>query len=224
MVLNIGQFLKKDTTGHGWSVQQWLEAYTHALQCIGEAVESRCWRPEGKGFAPKVSLLVEAFIGVTGVQVTTNCHELLEQPPGDVLHQRDEGTHANIISYLDELAMCPPSGKAWDELVWPPASSAPHMPCQSEHVGYIQGCIVELVLTMAPFRFCMSNPGGSFICFTRGLIFEGNVLAYDPSTNKVEWIPMHGTTGDLLWAEEVSALALCNMVPHVLDEGAERLD
>ena len=41
MVLNIGQFLDKDTTGCGWGVQQWLEAYTHALQCIGEAAEGR---------------------------------------------------------------------------------------------------------------------------------------------------------------------------------------
>ena len=40
-------------------------------------------------------------------------------PSKDVLHQRDEGAHANIISYLDELAMHQPSQRAWDELVWP---------------------------------------------------------------------------------------------------------
>ena len=70
----------------------------------------------------------------------------------------------------------------------------------------------------------MSDPGGKFICFARGLIFEGNVLTYDPSTNGAEWIPVHSTASDLSWVEEMSALALCNMVPHVPDEGAERLD
>ena len=31
-IINIGQFLEGDTTGCGWGVQQWLEAYTHVLQ------------------------------------------------------------------------------------------------------------------------------------------------------------------------------------------------
>ena len=92
------------------------------------------------------------------------------------------------------------------------------MPCQNEHVGYILGHIVELELTMPPSQFRMSNPSKEFIRFARGLIFEGNVLAYDP-TNKVEWIPVCGTTSDLSWVEEVSALALCNMVLCIPDEG-----
>ena len=66
MVMNIGQFLKEDTTGHRWSMWQWLEAYAHGLQHIREAAEGRCWRPEGEGFTPKASPLVEAFIGKTG--------------------------------------------------------------------------------------------------------------------------------------------------------------
>ena len=57
-VLNIGQFLDEDTTGHGWGVQQWVQAYTCVLQHVGEATEGRCWRPVGKDFAPKVLLLV----------------------------------------------------------------------------------------------------------------------------------------------------------------------
>ena len=72
-VLNIGQFLDEDTIGCGWGVQQWLEAYTCVLQCVGEAAEGRHWRPDGKGFAIKVSLLVEAFIGVKGVWVAEDC-------------------------------------------------------------------------------------------------------------------------------------------------------
>ena len=62
-VMNIGQFLEEDTTGCGWSMQQWLEAYTCGLQHVGEAADGRHWRPEGEGFTPKVSPLVEVFIG-----------------------------------------------------------------------------------------------------------------------------------------------------------------
>ena len=68
MVINIGQFLNADTTGHGWSVQQWLKAYAHGLQHVGEAAEGRRWKPEGESFTPKVLPLVETFIGVTGAQ------------------------------------------------------------------------------------------------------------------------------------------------------------
>ena len=187
VVMSIGQFLDGDITRHEWSVQQWLEAYTHALQHIGEASEGRCWRPEGEGFAPKVSLLVEAIISVTGTWDAENCTvSCWSEPLGDVPHQRDEGAYANVISYLDELATCHPLRKAWDELVWPPASSVPHMPCQIEHIGYVQGCIVELGPSMPPSWFCMSDQNGGFMCFTQGLIFEGLVLTYNPNINKAE--------------------------------------
>ena len=35
---------------------------------------------------------------------------------------------------------------------------------------------------------------------------------------------MHGTTSDLSCVEEVSALTLCNLVPHIPDNGARSLD
>ena len=86
--------------------------------------------------------------------------------------QKDEGAKAKVISYLDELAMHQPSQKAWDKMVWPPPSSAPILPCQHEHVGYIQGCVVELGPTKPlPQQFNISHPSREFICFTRGLIF-----------------------------------------------------
>ena len=72
-IMNIGQLLEGDTTGHGWSMQQWLEAYAHGLQSIREAAEGRHWRPEGEGFTPKVSPLVEVFIGETGTWDVKGC-------------------------------------------------------------------------------------------------------------------------------------------------------
>ena len=56
------------------------------------------------------------------------------------------------------------------------------------------------------------------------MIFEGHVLAYNPSTNEAEWILVHSTTSNLSHVEEVSALVLCNLVLHIPDEGAIRLD
>ena len=164
MVLNTGQFLDENTTKCGWNVQQWLEAYTHALQNVGEAAKGRHWRLEGEGFAPKVLPLVEAFISMTGVQDVKNCTvSCWSDPPGDIPCRRDEGTYANIISYLDELAMHQPLRKAWDKLVWPPASSVLHMLHQTEHIGYIQGHIVELGPTMPPSWFCISDQNEGFI-------------------------------------------------------------
>ena len=45
-----------------------------------------------------------------------------------------------------------------------------------------------------------------------GLLFEGNVLAYDPASNEVEWVPMQGTAEDHSQAE-ASARELSNMAP-----------
>ena len=126
MVINIGQFLDVYITGHGWSAQEWLKAYAHGLQHIGEAALGWRWRPEGESFASMVLPLVEAFISMTGAWDVEDCAvDCWSEPRGDFLHQRDEGTYADIISYLDELVMCWPLRKAWDKLVWPPASSVP---------------------------------------------------------------------------------------------------
>ena len=102
-VLNTGQFLDENTTGCRWGVQQWLEAYNSR----GWALETSWER-----FCPK------------GVQV----EEAMNDPLEDVPCQRDKGAHAKVISYLDELAMHQPLWRAWDELIWPSQSTAPHVP------------------------------------------------------------------------------------------------
>ena len=140
-----------------------------------------------------------------------------DSPPVCVLHQRDEGTLADIILYLDKKATNQPMHKAWKKFVWPPASSASPIPRQNELLGFIQGWTVEFGPTMPPTQFHMSGPMGEFICFAWGLIYEGTVLAYDQMTNGTAWTPVCGTMGDLLRVEEMSALVLCNLVPHICD-------
>ena len=144
-VLNIGQFHDEDLTGHGWSQQEWLLAYAHTLQHMGEATDGRMWRPNGKCFTPQISMLVDAFLGVTGADmVKTDVAHCWSEPPPTILWQRDEGTIADVISQHDNLTQCLPTRKAWDELVCPLPSAVPRSPHQSRHLGYIQGWVVEL--------------------------------------------------------------------------------
>ena len=56
----------------------------------------------------------------------------------------------------------------------------------------------------------------------QALIFEGSILAYNPTRDEVEWVPAHGLTNDLSWAEERSAVALADYVPHFPQE-ADRI-
>ena len=43
---------------------------------------------------------------------------------------------------------------------------------------------------------------------------QGSILTYNPTLNEAEWVPAHGLANDLSWAEERSAVALANYVPH----------
>ena len=80
--------------------------------------------------------------------------------------------------------------KAWDELVWPLPSSSPPTPKWNEPHGFTQGQTVELGPMIPPMQFRVSSPMGEFICFARGLIFDGAVLTYDPVSNGAKWIPV----------------------------------
>ena len=101
-MLNIGQFL--EGCPREGDHTPWLLAYAYTLQCVGEAVEGRTWCPSGVHFTLQISLLVDTFIEETGAELIeldiTSCWGQL---PEEVLHQKDEGPFADIISYLDEL-------------------------------------------------------------------------------------------------------------------------
>ena len=85
-ILNIGQFLDEDLTGHGWSQQQWLLAYAHMLQCMGEAADGRTWRPNVKRFTPQISILVDAFLEVTNMEVVeADVAHCWSEPPQTLL-------------------------------------------------------------------------------------------------------------------------------------------
>ena len=62
--------------------------------------------------------------------------------------------------------------------------------------------------------------GGGSLPVCGGLVFEGSVLAYNPTMNEAEWIPVHRLTNDLTLAEERSTMALANYVSCAPAEAA----
>ena len=68
-------------------------------------------------------------------------------------------------------------------------------------------------------QFRVTGEVGTYLCVARALVFKGSVLAYNPTRDKVEWVPTYGITNDLSWVEEKSAVALANYVPHTSQEG-----
>ena len=128
-VLNIGQFLDEDMEEKGYDQPQWLLAYDCALHHVGEAANGRTWRPNGVRFTTQVSQLVDTFIDGTRVElVEAEVILCWNEPPWEVLCQRDEGVFVKMISCLDQLTKCLPTRWAWDELVFPPPPIKPHMP------------------------------------------------------------------------------------------------
>ena len=129
-----------------------------------------------------------------------------------------------MISYLDELAWCVPTRKAWDELIFLPPPAEPHAPNQSRHLGYNMGCTMDLGSALTPLWFRVSGLNGEFICIVQGLLFEGSVLIYDPTTNRAELVPMWEIASDLFPVEEASARVLSNIVIQDPLEDAPRMD
>ena len=209
-MLNIGQFL--DEEPEEGDHMPWLLAYACTLQCMGEATEGRMWHPMGMHFTLQVSLLVDAFIEEMGVELTelriTSCWGQLA---AEVPLQKQDGFFADVIAYLDDLAQCMPTWKAWDELVFLAPLTEPSVPCKSNHLGYIFGRTVDLGGAMSPLRFHITESSSEFVGVVRGLLFKGNVLAYDLASNGAEWILVWGTINNLSPAEDSSAWELSNI-------------
>ena len=160
---------------------------------MGEATDRRTWWPSGVHFTQQISLLVDVFIQETGAElVEADIVSCWGQPLEEVLCQKNEGPFMKVISHLDVLAWCVPARKAWDELIFLPPPAEPHALHQSEHLGYIMGCTMDLGSTPPPLQFCISDLNSEFICVAWGLLFEGSVLAYDPTTNGPSGSPCGG--------------------------------
>ena len=133
--LNIGQFLPRGFTG---TVHEWLLAYAHALQHVGEAAHGRSWCSNGDNCTPQVSLLVDAFLEEMSVQlVKADIIDCWDTSAGDVLWQSDTGCFADMISYLEELVMHLPTRHTWDTPVFPAPMVEEDPGCQSLQLDYV---------------------------------------------------------------------------------------
>ena len=98
------------------------------------------------------------------------------------------------------------------------------IPCtltEAELYGYCWGQVVDLGPVMLAAQFQVTEEGGTYLCTARALVFKGSIMAYNPTLNEAEWVPVCGLANDLSWAEERSAVALVNYVPRVPAEVAQ---
>ena len=200
----------------------WFAAYSHALQWVSEAACGWRWEwPVGKTPEVGVSPLVHAFWEETGIKLATSCIKLCwELPPRSVFRRRERGPVAYAITFVDELAVRVPSLNAWDQFIWPLAAAMPWAATEVEQYSYHCGQAVDLRPVMLATQFRVTDEAGTYLCVARALVFEGSILAYNPTRDKAEWVPVHGLTNNLSWADEKSTVALANYVPCISQEGA----
>ena len=113
-----------------------------------------------------------------------------------------------------------PSLNTWDQFVWPWAVAMPRATMEVEQYGYCRSQAVDLRPIMPATQFRVTDQVGTYLCAVWALVFEGSVLAYNPTRDKVEWVPTRGIANDLSWVEEKSAVALANYMPRISKEAA----
>ena len=173
--LNIGQFLTKEEVSEGIDEPLWFVAYSHALQWVGEAAHRQKWEwPVGKTPEVRVSPLVHAFWEETVTDLTVVCIKLCWEPtPRGILHKREEGPVAYVITFVDELAIWVPSLDAWDQLVWPLATAVPQALTEAEPYGYCRGQAVDLGPVMLVVQLRVMDEAGTYLCVVQALVFGG---------------------------------------------------
>ena len=142
-----------------------------------------------------VSPLVHAFWEETGVQLTASCMKLCwELPPRGVFRRRERGLVADAITFVDDVAVRMPSLDAWDQFVW--------LPAEVEQYSYCRGQAIDLRPVMPVTQFRVTDEVGTYLCAVQALVFEGSVLAYNPTRDEAEWVP--ACVGLMSWPDSSS--------------------
>ena len=116
------------------------------------------------------------------------------------------------------MAVCTPTLDTWDQFLWPPIAAIPCSTMQAEQYDYHHRNTVNLGAIMPVVEFRVTDEEGAYLSAVHGLIFKGTILAYDPTRDKMEWVPTHGVANNLSWVEERMVVALANFVPHASQE------
>ena len=131
---------------------------------------------------------------------------------GKIPPQKRNGPFADVIMCLDKFVRHEPLHCKWDKLVHLPLLAWSITPHQGHHVGHVLGQVVDVGNNMLVYQFQMMEPDGEFMGVTRGLIFEGHLLMYDPTYNVAEWVLICGMASDLLPTKESLAHELSNIM------------
>ena len=190
--LNIMQFMTWEEVLENVDDPLWFMAYSHALQRVGEAAYGGQWQwPRGKAWEVGVSALV--FWEETGIQLATSCTKLCwELLPRGVFRRRERVMISHAITFLDDLAMRVPTLNVWDQFVWPPGMAMPRATTEVEQYGYCCSHTIDLGPVMLATQFRVTDEEGTYLCAAWALVFEGSVLAYNPTRDEVEWVPACG--------------------------------
>ena len=218
--LNIEQFMTKEEVSEGVDEPLWFAAYSHTLQWVGEVAhgwkwewlvgktpkECPCWSmPSGRR---------QAWTSLLPMSNSARS----PPPPRGIFQKREKGSVAYVITFINELAIWVPSLDAWDQFIWPQAAAMPQALTEAKPYGYCCVQAIDLGPVMPVAQLRVMDEVETFLYAAQALVFEGSILAYNPTRDEAEWVPTHGLTNDLTWAEERSTMALANYMPHVSQE------
>ena len=221
--LNMGQFITDEEMAGSMEEPHWFVAYSCTLQQVGEAAHGRKWEwPRREAMEIKASLLVCAFWHKTGMDLTVASVKLCWEPTpkGPVPPERKWPHHPCHL--LPGQAGCPH-----------PQSGCMGPNGVANHSGNTACSYRGRVVWLLPGPGSRSQPHdagstilshrrrGAYLCTARALVFKGSILAYNPTMNEAEWVPVCSLANDLSWTEERSAGALANYVPCVPAEAAQ---
>ena len=68
-------------------------------------------------------------------------------------------------------------------MVLPTMEGIAHVPTKAESYGYCGGQAVDLGPVMPAVQFHVTEERGTYLCTMRALVFEGSILAYNPTLN-----------------------------------------
>ena len=161
--------------------------------------------------APGVAGLVGTFLAVTGACVLPCIiRECWPVVPEEIPQQDLNRVCMSIVEHLDGMATCGLSLMAWDMFVFPKA--------EEEHwwedcLSYYLGKLVKIGARMPGIWLVMQDAVGQYSSNACILLYEGQMLGYDPASNLTEWVPMQGMSSSLMSTELKSTNDLSNIFP-----------
>ena len=195
--------------------------FPHLTESQGSCVQLMVAMGKGEGTGDRSLPPGQGILGRNRHQARCLLHKtLLGTSPEGCIQKEGRGTVSHAITFMDDVAVRIPSLDAWDQFVWPPGAAMPWATMEVEQYSYCHSHTIDLSPIMPTTQFRVTDEEGTYLCAVRALVFEGSVLAYNPTRHEVEWVPACGITNELSWVEERSAVALVNSVPRIPREAA----